>query len=200
MICIKWKQRGLPLGLGRNVIRLIPKPKKDLPSLDSWRPISLLSNDHKWFALIFAIRFKNVLDIVIDENQAGFMSERHISDNIRLLLDFIDYSDLINDDSYIFFLDFHKAFDTVEHFSSFTVLKNVVSVHTSVTLRQLSVLLVTLLLNWVVGLLKDSTLTEAYDKAAQFLFTCSSLLRRRFAITWSQVTWKVYRLQAGIFY
>lgn len=47
--------------------------------------------------------------------KSGFMSGRHISNNIKLVLDLIDYSDLINDDSYIFLLDFHEAFDTVEH-------------------------------------------------------------------------------------
>lgn len=43
------------------------------------------------------------------------MPKRHISNNIRLVLDLIDYSYLISDDSFIFFLDFFKAFDTVEH-------------------------------------------------------------------------------------
>ncbi len=30
-------------------------------------------------------------------------------------MDLTDYSDLIEDDSFILFLDFYKAFDTVEH-------------------------------------------------------------------------------------
>lgn len=47
--------------------------------------------------------------------QSGFMRKRHISNNIRLVLDLIDYSFLCSDDSFIFFLDFYKAFDAVEH-------------------------------------------------------------------------------------
>lgn len=43
------------------------------------------------------------------------MSGRYIIDNIRLVLDILDYSDLIQDESFILFLDFHKAFDSVEH-------------------------------------------------------------------------------------
>ncbi len=43
------------------------------------------------------------------------MRKRHISNNIRLVLDIIDYSFLCPDDSFILFLDFYKAFDTVEH-------------------------------------------------------------------------------------
>lgn len=47
------------------------------------------------------------------------MQNRHISiynNNIRLVLDILDYySDLIQDDSYILFIDFYKAFDSLEH-------------------------------------------------------------------------------------
>lgn len=43
------------------------------------------------------------------------MNDRHISINIRLILDLLDYSDLINEEAIILFLDFYKAFDTVEH-------------------------------------------------------------------------------------
>lgn len=40
-----------------------------------------------------------------DEEQSGFMHGRHVSNNIRLLLDMIDYNDLILDEfSYVCFL------------------------------------------------------------------------------------------------
>lgn len=83
------------------VICLIPKPQKK-------RPISLLNNDYNIFALVFAQRFKLVLDSLIDESQCGFMRNRHIFNNIRPIFDLIDYSDLIKDDSFILFLDFLK--------------------------------------------------------------------------------------------
>uniref|UniRef100_A0A8C6NIX7 Reverse transcriptase domain-containing protein n=1 Tax=Nothobranchius furzeri TaxID=105023 RepID=A0A8C6NIX7_NOTFU len=66
-------------------------------------------------ALILANRIKEVLDTIIDETQSGFMRNRHISNNIRLVLDLLDYSDLVSDNSFILFLDFFKAFDTIEH-------------------------------------------------------------------------------------
>lgn len=99
----------------QGVICLIPKLEKDLLLIDNWRPISLLNNDYKLFAIVFAKRFKSVLDSIIDENKSGFMSNRHISNNITLVFDLIDYSELISEDSFILFLDFYKAFDTVEH-------------------------------------------------------------------------------------
>lgn len=43
------------------------------------------------------------------------MKGRHIANNIRLVLDILDYKELINDKAIILFLDFCKAFDTVEH-------------------------------------------------------------------------------------
>ncbi len=44
------------------------------------------------------------------------MQDRHISNNMRLILDIFDYYDIINEDSYIFFFfDYYKAFDTLEH-------------------------------------------------------------------------------------
>lgn len=99
----------------QGLITLIPKSKKGPFIIDNWRPISLLNNDYKILAVVFAIRFKRVLNSIIDKNQSGFMSNRHIFNNIRLVLDLIDYAGLINDDSFILFLDFFKAFNTVEH-------------------------------------------------------------------------------------
>lgn len=106
---------SLPPSMTQGVISLIPKPHKDMLQIDNWRPISLLNNDYKILASLLAVRFKKVLNKIIDENQSGFMKNRCISNNIRLILDLIDYSELTSDKSFILFLDFFKAFDTVEH-------------------------------------------------------------------------------------
>ncbi|KAJ0029318.1 hypothetical protein NQD34_004315 [Periophthalmus magnuspinnatus] len=99
-------QGTLPPTLNQGVITLIPKPKKDILNIDNWRPICLLNNDYKIFASVFARRLKSVLDSIIGETQSGFMQNRHISNNIRLVLDILDYSHLISDESFILFLDF----------------------------------------------------------------------------------------------
>lgn len=83
------------------VITLIPKPEKDRNCLENWRPITLLNNDYKIFALVFANRLKEVLDTIIDESQSGFMRKRHNANNIRLVLDLLDYNELITDNSFI---------------------------------------------------------------------------------------------------
>lgn len=113
----------LPPTLYQGLLTLIPKPNKDSLRIDNWRPICLLNNDYKILAGIFAKRLKTVLDHIIDETQTGFMKGRHISNNIRLVLDLIDYAEYCPDDSFILFLDFCKAFDTIEHKFMFQALQ-----------------------------------------------------------------------------
>lgn len=43
------------------------------------------------------------------------MAKRHITSNIRLVLDLIDYPDYINANAIMVFLDLYKAFDSIEH-------------------------------------------------------------------------------------
>ena len=89
----------LPPTMCQGIITLIPKPNKDKLVLDNWRPITLINNDTKLFSHIFAQRLKACLDTIIDDCQSGFMQGRHISNNIRLILDLIDYKDYITDNS-----------------------------------------------------------------------------------------------------
>ena len=105
---------SLSPSLTQGLISLIPKPKKDSLLIDIWRPITLLNTDYNIFASIIAKQL-NVLYPIIVEVQSRFMRKRHNSNNIRLVIDIIDYSFLCPDDSFFFLLDFYKAFDTVEH-------------------------------------------------------------------------------------
>ncbi len=106
---------SLPPTLSQRLITLIPKSKKVSSLLDNGRPVSLLNNDYKILALTMANRLKPILDSITDESQSGFMRTRHISNNVRLVLDILDYSELMEEDSLILFLDFYKAFDSLEH-------------------------------------------------------------------------------------
>ncbi len=105
--CIKKKELATTMKQG--LISLIPKPDKDPLEIDNWRHITLLNTDYKWIALIYARRLKSGLDQIIHESQTGFMNNRHISNNIRLIFDLLGYSDQI------LFVDFCKAFGTIEH-------------------------------------------------------------------------------------
>lgn len=77
----------------QGTICLIPKPEKDPMLIENWRPMTLLNVDYKIFASIFAKRLKNGLQGIISETQTGFMSNRHISSNMRLIFHLLDYSE-----------------------------------------------------------------------------------------------------------
>lgn len=117
-------QNELSPTMKQGTICLIPKPEKDILFIENWRPITLLNVDYKIFASVFAKRLKTGLQDVISETQTGFMSNRHISSNIRLIFDLLDYSEYINSEALILFLDFYKAFDTIEHNFLFLTLQN----------------------------------------------------------------------------
>ena len=77
------------------LITLIPKPNKDNLLLDNWRPITLLCNDYKLLAFVYANRLNEGLSHIIDECQSAFMKGRNIHNHTRLLLDILDYQDFI---------------------------------------------------------------------------------------------------------
>uniref|UniRef100_A0A669EBX3 Reverse transcriptase domain-containing protein n=1 Tax=Oreochromis niloticus TaxID=8128 RepID=A0A669EBX3_ORENI len=99
----------------QGVITLIPKPGKDPTLLDNLRPITLLNNDYKLLTHIFANRLKSGITQIISDTQSGFIKGRSIHNNIRLILDLIDYNYLIENQGFVLFLDFYKAFDMIEH-------------------------------------------------------------------------------------
>ena len=86
--CISQKEMSTTMKQG--IISLIPKPDKDILLIDNWRPITLLTIDYKILSLAFANRLKTGLDNIVAETQSGFMKGRHISNNIRLVLDLLD--------------------------------------------------------------------------------------------------------------
>ena len=90
--------------------------------IDYWRPISLLNNNYKILAIIFAKHLKAILDSIMNEIQSGFMRNRHTS-TIRLILDILDYPEFIQNDSFILLIDFYKAFDSIEHKLIYKTLK-----------------------------------------------------------------------------
>ncbi len=53
-----------------------------------------------------------MLGSIIDETQTGFIPKRRIANNIRLVLDLLDYVELVKEESFILLLDFYKAFDS----------------------------------------------------------------------------------------
>ena len=58
---------------------------------------------------------KDFLNDLIHLDQSGFLKGRNIGNNVRLLLDLIDYADWNKISGAMVLLDIEKAFDSVRH-------------------------------------------------------------------------------------
>jgi len=96
-------------------IILIPKGNKPRHSIRNWRPISLLNVSYKFASAVIAYQVKNVLPFLINEDQTGFVPGRYIGENVRLVYDLMQYTDLNKLNGLLLLIDFEKAFDMVSH-------------------------------------------------------------------------------------
>ena len=96
------------------VITLIEKKKKDCSLLENWRPTSLVNVDTKIITKAIAWRIKNVLPDIIHQNQTGYIKDRFIGEAIRSIYDIMDFTSKEKIPGLMIFIDFQKAFDSVE--------------------------------------------------------------------------------------
>ena len=99
---------------GRANISLFPKPCKDPKLLKNWRPIALLNTDYKIGAKCIASRIKTVLNYVVSTEQSGFIKGRYIGENVRVILDLIEFCNVYSINGALIFLDYEKAFDSLD--------------------------------------------------------------------------------------
>ena len=104
----------LSISQRRGIITLIPKPNKDTTSLENLRPISLLNVDYKILTKTIAKRFEKVLPKIINPDQTGYVKGRYIGENVCLIMDIMSYTEENNIPGVALFIDFRKAFDTIE--------------------------------------------------------------------------------------
>ena len=96
------------------VISLIPKKDKDKNYLKNWRPISLLNNDYKIATKAIALRLEKVLPTIVSSSQTGYVRGRYIGESIRMISDIMSFTKAKNIPGLAVFLDFEKAFDSIE--------------------------------------------------------------------------------------
>ena len=97
------------------IITLIPKGNKCRHYLKNWRPISLLNVTYKLLSRCLANRLVKVLSKLIHTDQKGFLPNRFIGENIRVIYDLISYVRHEHIPSQLVLADFASAFDSLSH-------------------------------------------------------------------------------------
>ena len=97
--------------------------KGDPKDIKNYRPISLLSHSYKIFTRLLQTRIERTLDENQPREQAGFRKGYSTTDHLQALNQIIEKSNKYNLPLCIGFIDYEKAFDTVEHFAIFEALR-----------------------------------------------------------------------------
>lgn len=108
-----WDEEKVPQAWKMSNVVKIPK-KGDLQNCGNYRGISLLSVPGKVLSRILLERMRQSVDSLLRENQAGFRQHRSCTDQIATLRIIIEESLEWNSPLYISFVDFEKAFDSID--------------------------------------------------------------------------------------
>ena len=96
------------------VINMIPKSGKNSRKLSGLRPITLLNSDYKAIEKAIANRMDPAMPHIINADQRGFMKNRRIASNIRMIFELMRFTEQNDISSFILSLDFQKCFDKIE--------------------------------------------------------------------------------------
>ena len=106
------------------VIIILLFKKGDSMLLGNYRPISLTNSDYKILAYILTARLEEHLSDVIAVNQTVYMKGCFIGCNIQSVQDAISYFHKHNLPHLALFLDYKKAFDSIDHKFLFQLLEH----------------------------------------------------------------------------
>lgn len=108
-----WTEERYPQDWKEGHIVKLPK-KGDLRNCENYRGISLISITDKVFARIILNRMKTTTDEKLRDEQAGFRRNRSCIDQIATLRIIVEQSLEWNSSLIINFIDFKKAFDSID--------------------------------------------------------------------------------------
>uniref|UniRef100_A0A803SYC3 Reverse transcriptase domain-containing protein n=1 Tax=Anolis carolinensis TaxID=28377 RepID=A0A803SYC3_ANOCA len=108
------RNQGVPDSWKTGEIIVIHKDQTEKTDIRNYRPITLLNTDYKIFTNILATRLKFFLNDWIGEEQSGFLPKRNLKDNIRTVIDAIEYFETNHQKEAAFLaIDAEKAFDNL---------------------------------------------------------------------------------------
>ncbi len=104
---------------------IVKLPKKgDLSTCGNWRGIMLLSIPSKVMCRIILERIQNALDNKLRTEQAGFRKEKSCTDQIATLRIIIEQTLEWQSTLYMNFIDFEKAFDSIDRNTMWKLLRH----------------------------------------------------------------------------
>ena len=112
LLCKTWEQERVPDDWKRGHFVKLPK-KGDFSFCNNWRGIMLLSIPGKILSRIILERLKSALYKTLRDEQAGFRQDRSCTDHIAIMR-IIEQSLEWQTPLYAVFVDFQKAFDSVD--------------------------------------------------------------------------------------
>lgn len=116
-----WETEQLVQQVKQGTIIKIPK-KGDLSECKNWRGITLLNTSNKVIARILHKRLEKALSSDLRTEQAGFRPQRSCIDHVNTLRIIVEQSVEWRSPLYLAFIDFEKAFDTIQYEAIWTAL------------------------------------------------------------------------------
>ena len=104
---------------------IILHKKGDRRDIKNYRPISLLPHTYKLFTRVLQNRMEKVLDENQPREQAGFRKGYSTTDHLQSLNQIIEKCHEYNLKLCVGFIDYEKAFDSIEHFAIFEALRKI---------------------------------------------------------------------------
>ncbi|KAI0522856.1 hypothetical protein KFK09_005241 [Dendrobium nobile] len=103
----------MPNGVKSTALAIIPK-HKNATAITDYRPIALCNVLYKIIAKVLAVRLKPVMNLIVMDNQGGFVKSRISTDNILLANEILFLAGKSRrGNSFCAKLDIRKAFDSV---------------------------------------------------------------------------------------
>lgn len=119
-----WREEKIPDEWKKGFLVKLPK-KGDTMHCQNWREVTLLVIASKILSRIVLDRMKSTLDSLLRDEQAGFSHERSCTETVLATLRIITEQSLEwNNGLFLAFIDFEKAFDSVDREAMWQILQH----------------------------------------------------------------------------
>ena len=122
LLNLVWTTGEIPSDWKKGLLVKLPK-SGDLSQCGKWRGITLLSIPSKVLTRVILERMKNAIDQKLRDEQAGFRKDRSCTDQIATLRIIVEQTIEWQTPLYVCFIDFEKAFDSVDRDSIWNILR-----------------------------------------------------------------------------